>query len=290
MRPFLIIVGVQKSGTTLLHRLLLEQGVARSIFRSEGNDFWGNEPPFSPEGEPLGTIYQRSAGEQGHEAGDGDATGAVRALLEQRLVALDSGADPIVNKNPYLTLSLPWVRALFPDAVIVAMVRQPLANVFSLSKKHVPHSGRGLAPEEGWWGGKPAGWRELVRDDRRIQCALQWDAVNRRLLEHADQVDRVIAYDALCAAPTETLRDLHLRLHGEEKPVLSVEPLRCLDDEFSTGSALRSKNRYYKSVGSLEIPAGEAVELAPWTEAQGAEVEAICAATWERLRVLSGSG
>jgi len=287
MRPFLIIVGLQKSGTTLLNRLVQEHGIARSIFKSEGNDFWGNEPPFAPDGYPLGKLYRRSGGDRGHEAGSGDATDEMRAILSRRLAALDAGDDPIVNKNPYLTAGLPWVRALFPEAVIVAMVRHPVANAFSLLKKQIPHAGHGLRPEDGWWGVKPAGWRDLVGDDKRLQCARQWEAVNRLLLEHAARVDRVISYDALCADPAGILRYVSQCLRGQADLSLEVAPLTCLDREYMTGSSLRSKNRHYKAAGGFAIPEGEKIELPAWTGAEIAEVEASCEETWEKLRALT---
>lgn len=287
MRPFLIIVGVQKSGTTLLNRLVQEHGVARSVFQTEGNDFWGNEPPFTPTAAPLGEACRRRGADAGHRVRAEDATDEVRTLLRRRLRDLDEGDDPVVNKNPYLTVGLPWVRALFPEAVIVAMVRHPVASAYSLTKKHVPHKGRGLPPEQGWWGVKPEGWRALLDDDKRRQCARQWDAVNHRLLDDVACVDRVIAYDALCADPTEVLRDLHLRLHQAPATALHAAPLTCLDHEFATGSGLRSKNRYFKELGSLEVPADEAKELAPWSDDEVRDVEAICGETWDRLRALA---
>ena len=65
-RPLLLIVGVQNSGTTLLSRLCQEQGVASNPFKTEGNDFFGNEPPFAPRGDPAGVIYQAHSGAHGH--------------------------------------------------------------------------------------------------------------------------------------------------------------------------------------------------------------------------------
>lgn len=283
MRPFLIIIGVQKSGTTLLNRLVQDHGVARTVFQTEGNDFWGNEPPFEPTAAPIGALVQRSGGDGGHQLGADLATEDVRKLLLARLAALDNGADPIVNKNPYLTVSAPFVRALFPSAVIVAMVRDPVANAYSLAKKHVPHKGRGLAPAEGWWGVKPAGWRALVEDDKRLQSARQWDAVNRQLLRDRTAIDRVISYRQLCEDPSEVLRDLHMRLHGTKMPTKDIAPLECLDHEHTTGAGLRSKNRYFKELGTLAIPSDEPIEFPAWTDDQADGVRTICAETWEEL-------
>src|SRR5437763_1100901 len=79
-RPFIIIVGVQKSGTTLLARLLVQSGVCENPFPHEGDEFWGNVPVFAPEAFPVGAIYQRSHGAFGHEIGAEDATDDVRRV------------------------------------------------------------------------------------------------------------------------------------------------------------------------------------------------------------------
>ena len=66
---------MQKSGTSLLQRLLTTSGVAHDPFRgSEGDAFWGNEPPFEPAGDPVGLLYQRHNGERGHRLTGDDAT------------------------------------------------------------------------------------------------------------------------------------------------------------------------------------------------------------------------
>ena len=44
----LLVVGLQKSGTTLLGRLLERLEMVAKPLRSEGDAFWGNEPPFAP--------------------------------------------------------------------------------------------------------------------------------------------------------------------------------------------------------------------------------------------------
>ena len=282
-RPLLLIVGVQKSGTTLLSRLVQEEGVARSPFKTEGNDFFGNEPPFAPTGEPVGAAYQRHRGERGHEMDAADATPDARALLHARLAELDGDVDPIVNKNPYNTVRLGWLRSMFAPAVIVAMVRDPVANAYSLAKKYTDHDGRGLPPDEGFWGVKPAGWRGMVEDDKGMQSAAQWDAVNRRLLADIEHVDRIIRYDLLCARPADVLADLDRRLRGDAR-TFDVAPFPCFDDEHGTGARLQSKNRDYKKTGSLREHRDGKVEFPPLTGEQADAIRARTIDTWTALR------
>lgn len=274
----LLVVGVQKSGTTLLVRLLEQSGMAASPFRSEGDDFWGNVPSFSPTGHPAGTVYQRDGGASGHEIGPDDATADVRDELERRLRALPRTSAPVlVNKNPFNTLRLPWLRALLPDARIVAMVRSPVPNVFSLLKKHTPHKGAGLAPEDGWWGVKPRGWRDHAGDDLLSKCSWQWSEVNQKLAADRACLDEVISYHELCRAPSEVVE----RVLGQlgRGPIAPLAPVRCFDDEFRRGARLRSKNREYLETNSLEVPDGERIEIEALDAAACEAVEAACAPT-----------
>ncbi len=293
-RNALFIVGLQKSGTTPLNRCLQAFPEVSHPFRSEGNDFWGNEPPFAPAGFPAGHFYQQAGGERGHCLDAADATAEVRAVMQERFAAL-AGAPVLLNKNPYNVCRVGWLRAIFPEACIVACVREPVANCYSLLKKFVPHKGRGLAPEEGWWGVKPARWKSLRDEHKLLQCARQWQAVNERLLHSLADVDHLVFYDDFCREPA---RWCQLILEGcLDAPVAApaLPPLRSCDDEFRRGSRLRSKNRYFsESGGSLALPEEEEAEFPPLSAAQ---VEAVRAATgrlWEELRgrrrALPGAG
>jgi len=273
----IFITGLQKSGTTLLIRLLQHSGHAENPFQNEGNEFWGNVPPFSPSEIPAGNVYQRYHGDRGHEIGSDDATDEVRQILKKRLDCLPVQQPVILNKNPYNTVRLPWLRKLFPDAFIVAMIRRPAPNVFSLLKKYIPHKGSGLAPENGWWGVKPTGWRELSHEDKIIQCARQWQAVYAKLWQDRKLVDLIVDYRELCTCPEAVVRNIFSQIMNE--PIrLSLEypPLTCFDDEYKTGSMLRSKNRYYGRTGSLITPHEEIVEIQPFTKNDIIIIKGIC--------------
>jgi hypothetical protein len=265
------IVGLQKSGTTLMTRLLNRTGLVALPWNGEGNDFWGNEPPFSPTEHPAGAVYQRHRGERGHEIGADDATPELRELLARRLRELPDMATPVIaNKNPYNVVRLPWLRALFPNARIIAMVRRPVPNVFSLLKKHSESEAIVAGPEDGWWGVKPAGWRDHVEDDVIERCAWQWATVNRKLEVDRPYVDDVVAYHDLCRDPTAIVERV---LDG---PL--VEPLpvtRCFDDEFLRGSELRSKNRYFWK----PVPDDEPIEMDALDAAAVAAIRRICGET-----------
>lgn len=274
-RPILV-VGVQKSGTSLLQRLLATTGIAHDPFRGkEADDFWGNEPPFDPVGEPVGRLYQRHGGDRGHRLERADATAADAALLAERLEPLRHPERPVVNKNPYNSVRLPWLRAVLPGVLVVATVRAPVPNVYSLAKKHAPQE-VGKPPEEGWWGVKPPGWRDLLDDDKVAQSAAQWVAVNRILL--ADGPDLVVGYAELCRDPERVLRAVEAAAGAPPLPALDLPELRCHDDEHRRGARLRSKNRYFHETGTLATPVEEPVEFPPFTAEEVAAVERATAA------------
>ncbi len=271
-----LVVGLQKSGTTLMNRLLATTGAFRSLGKGEADEFWGNKPSFTPTADPAGSIYQQSGGDQGHETNVEDADDTVSRLLRSRLP--ENVDYPILNKNPYNTVRLPWLRALFPKAVIVAMVRNPAANVFSITKKFVPHSGRGTSPEEGWWGVKPRGWREMVCESKVKQAAIQWRAVNERLIETIRSDDLVFEYSAVCTDPLGAVSTILARAQVpfDLNSLSTVGKITCRDHEFQTGATLRSKNRLFRNTGTLATPALETQEHPSLTPCELELVDGIC--------------
>lgn len=278
--PLVVIVGLQKAGTTPLMRLLTETSAFRNPVRFEGRELWGDDPPFAPEAFPAGTLYQRDGGRRGHELDAADATAEAADHVRSPLRGKGGPDKALVLKNPYNTVRLGWVRELLPQAHVVAIVRRPLPNVFSLLKKHVPNPTLHRGPEEGWWGVKPAGWRELVGDDKVAQCARQWDRVNARLAADLERVDTVVAYHELCADPTAVVERIALATVGSV-PEADPPRMEALDEEFSVGGPLESANRVFKRTGSLDLAGAEREPetLPPLTAQQQAAVSEICGPT-----------
>lgn len=288
--PLTVIVGIQKSGTTLLNRLLQRTDAFLPIGPGEADAFWGNDPPFTPVADPVGRLRLERGEDFGHELDAEQATPEVVRLLRERLQSVQTTSKTptvaFLAKSPYHAVRLPWLRVVFPQATIVATMRRPQANIFSLVKKHVPHRGRGLPPDEsGWWGVKPAGWRSLLDHDPIRRCTSQWVATNERLLGTLREGDLVVDYATLCRRPEEVLRAVIRRSGGEPGEVgVIVEELSSRDDEYRTGSTLRSKNRMFRETGDFRLPADEPIELPPFDQPSLEVIEQATGSLWTRMR------
>lgn len=282
--PVVLVVGLQKSGTSPLLRLLTSTSAFQNPVRFEGKELWGDDPPFAPTAFPAGRFYQRHGGSLGHELGSAEATPDVAAHLRDALAGKGSARKALVLKNPYNSVRVPWLRSLLPRAHIVAVIRRPLPNVFSLLKKHTPNAHVFREPEDGWWGVKPAGWREQVSEDKLAQCARQWQAVNAKLWADRAGVDRFVPYHRLCGDPGAVVAEIAAATVGEV-PEMDPPSLAALDSEHLEGGRLESANRVFKRTGSLELAgaerAGESLE--PLSPAQQSAVERICAGTAAQL-------
>jgi hypothetical protein len=285
--PVVLVVGLQKSGTSLLMRLLLGLDEFTNPLRWEGKEYWGDEPPFSPSAFPAGSFYQRDGGERGHELGAAEATPEVVEHLRSELPTGERRA--LVLKNPYNTVRVPWLRAVFPEAYIVGIVRRPLPNVFSLLKKHADNEHVHRTPEEGWWGVKPAGWRELADEEKLVQAARQWEAVNRKLWTDRAQVDQLVLYHELCADPAAAVGAITRAVLGHEVDA-ELPELAALDDEHERGGLLESANRVFKRTKSLDLAGAERAgeRLEPLDQAQRETVVEICGGLAAELGLDSG--
>jgi len=287
-RPRLILIaGLQKSGTSLLLRLLVDHtSVVENPFDGiEGHAFWGNVPSHAPRGFPAGTSYASHDGDAGHEIPAAAADESVREVLRDRLASLPSSKPAIVNKSPYHSVRLPWLRAVFPESYIVAVVRRAVPNVYSLTKKYLRRDELDRPwREDGWYGVKPRDWRSLLSDDILTQCANQWCAVMRKLWEDRSHVDLLVGYRQLCRNPEAFVQRILHEACGQGPDCLGRIPrLRCFDDEYRRGAPLRSMNE----VPSLDPDASEPVERPPLTEDEIARINRRCVAVEERFEVLT---
>ena len=140
-------------------------------------------------------------------------------------------------------------------------------NVFSLLKRFTHNEAYTYEPEEGWWGVKPKNWRQLIHENKIIQCAHQWKAINGKLLQERNLVDLIVSYHQVCSSPLATVEKILSLTEGKEVKLSVKYPLiQCFDNEYQTGSRLLSKKR---------DPNGFAVLDSSWLQEENIEIQAL---------------
>jgi hypothetical protein len=119
------------------------------------------------------------------------------------------GKARFVNKHPRNSMRIAYLRAAFPDARFVHVIRDGRAVVSSILAQIGRRERRQKRPMGGF--AKPPGWRALLRDDLAEQTALQWQAIVRHVREQAPGLGAdytEVRYERLCASPRDTYREL----------------------------------------------------------------------------------
>ena len=214
-RP-IFIVGVGRSGTTLLGRILASgRGVG---YLKEPKALWSTAVPR----EDISGFYDTDGR---FALGAADATHEIAASVGAMYnwYGFVTRSTRIVDKYPEMTYRVPFLRALFPDAKIVAIVREPGAVIRSI----VEYS-KVMADDRGnWWGVNDTKWHHMVRQlidgatdsavdptisqsttDPALRAEAEWILGAEHLLAAKDQLDGIIRFEELLAQPRTVLTEL----------------------------------------------------------------------------------
>jgi LPS sulfotransferase NodH len=119
------------------------------------------------------------------------------------------GRPRFLGKRPRHVLRLRYLRAVFPEAQFVHLVRDGRAVSASMLRRR-----RGARGEQAWWGLKPPGWRRVQGRPPVVQCGWTWKRCCQIARDDAeatglmpDQYHRV-RYETLTARPVPTLNGL----------------------------------------------------------------------------------
>ena len=181
VRP-IIVVGCSRAGTTLVYKTLSKSREIGSLQR-ETHDYWARL--HSPAAKNWDT----------HALDAGDASAADRATVS-RYFHTWTGRDRWVDKNNQNGLCVPYLHALFPDAVFVFVKRSPGDNLNSLIEgwrkpdefatwsRELPAE---VAVENGelreWCFFLADGWRDYLNAAVEDVAAFQYAAINGAILD-----------------------------------------------------------------------------------------------------------
>lgn len=215
-RP-IFIVSAPRSGSTLLFETLARSPTVHTI-GSESHEVFEGIPRLNPQRRGYDSNRLTSADCDAETAET--LCGKFLALLRDRAghaVAPDAPSVRLLEKTPKNSLRVPFLNAVFPDALFLYLYREPHENISSIldawrSKKFVTY------PELPGWKGLAwsllliPGWRELSGRDLPSIAAEQWAVANRILLDDLEQLPRerwaAVSYAELVNAPQRTAERL----------------------------------------------------------------------------------
>lgn len=241
------VLGVNNSGTTLLHELL---GRHREIRTLPGLDLVAAEGQWHTDALPLAgdhDVPRLFAAEVEHfrRTEDDDGAPAVRALHDWafQYVRHSEGGWPgrvLLEKSPPNVVRSRWLQAHFPRARFVAMARHPCAVA------------EGIRRREG--------------HDLRA-AARHWAEANRLLLDDLPHLERWtgVRYEDLCDAPVATVQRL-VEFLGLEPDVrrddLTGLDVHSLDESVRTVENFNPRSFDRLSGEDMGVVAEEAGEVA----------------------------
>lgn len=208
VRP-VFVVGCSRAGTTLVYKTFSESPELGTLQR-ETHDFWASLHPLEQKGWAAHALEAEDASEYDRD-------------YVTRYFYAHTGKSRFVDKNNQNGLCVPYLHALFPDAVFIYVKRSPGDNINSLIE------GWGKPEEFATWsnnlpaqvaidGGRytrwcfflAQGWRNYLHASIEEVCAFQYRAINQAILDGAKGVSShqwvEIVYEDLLRDPVTSFQ------------------------------------------------------------------------------------
>ena len=220
----IFILGTGRSGTTILGRILSMHPEVG--FLNEPKAIWHYLYPF----EDLIGNYSRGAAN--YRLGPGEASQDVveKAHRIYGAYLFSTFSNRVVDKYPELIFRIPFVKAIFPDAKFLFLVRNGWNTCHSIMKWSKNRSSEVDHERHDWWGVNNRKWKlivsQLVLNEPRFFMKHQDIAALTRQVDMA-AVEWIITMQeglrALSTYPAETIQMLRYEdLLSQPKEFLSV--------------------------------------------------------------------
>lgn len=216
------VLGTGRSGTTILGKVL---GMHKAmLFLNEPKALWHSACDVD---DVMGN-YQLGEASYTLEAEHADEATAKRIRKLYSYSLLVTGSGRVLDKYPEMIFRVPFVKAVFPDAKLLFLIRNgydALRSIATWSDRAGRQTAQGV---EDWWGLDHRKWKLLVRDvvakdealaDRteaivgltrhEDMAAVEWAVTMRaglKLMESQPEAMHPVRYEALCREPGEVLR------------------------------------------------------------------------------------
>lgn len=206
-RP-VFLIGCHNSGTTILGRLIGKH--LDMVNWSEAPEVWAPDNAFLSWGvleEPLlpqpflfdWDAYQRTLDQHSEHLP------LIRKVFT--IFAATHLRRRFINKNPHMTISIPYMQAAFPEACYVHIRRNGYAVVQSLLSNWRP-----VLQKDAWPALREAIDPVYFEDPLALVrlCARYWEAMDERALADLAAVPHVYytSYEDICADPERVLREI----------------------------------------------------------------------------------
>lgn len=181
----IFMIGCPRSGTSVAARLF---GLHPDVTNfSEAGEIWDPRHYYDPEVDHYWTASDVTPEDIGrlHD----------RFEFHRRL----KRAKRLINKHPRNSVRIDYVRAIFPDAVFIHIIRDGRAVVRSIVESTKRDPSRQRIPMGRFC--KPPNWRDLLRNDPVEQAALQWREVVLHILTKRQELGESyheLKYEDLC--------------------------------------------------------------------------------------------
>ena len=233
-RP-VFLLGAPRSCSTLLFETLSRNAQLWSI-GDESHQLIEQFPALNPLAEADSNRVTAGvlAGEAGEALGRGLREAFAGQLGNRDGARPDDGAVVrLLEKTPKNALRVPFLEALFPDALYVHLVRDPKDNISSIidawrSRRFVTYPS--IATVNGPWSLLlPPGWQAQLGAPLAAVAAFQWQAAHRHLLDDLALIPR----ERRCTVNASELLDNPRALMEKLCGFMGVE----LDERFAEGLA-----------------------------------------------------